>query len=108
MSDALSNQPVVSVPGLEQALGAIDSLTRWQILSTLALGEALLIVELSEKLDVDQSAMSRHMGVLSRAGMVTRNRAGQYRIPPQFLKEPGKRVADFGHFVLRLEPAAEA
>ena len=88
---------------LEVVLFAISSPVRWRILSTLSLGEPLLVVELAERLGRDAGMVSKHLAVLRKAGLVAANRAGLYHIPQPYLPVAGQRVVDLGHCLLRLE-----
>ena len=57
---------------------ALADPTRRAILATLARGEAS-VMELAEPFDMSQPAVTKHLNVLERAGLITRRREGQRR-----------------------------
>jgi len=57
---------------------ALADPTRRAILARLALGESS-VNELAEPFAISQPAISRHLKVLERAGLITRSRAAQFR-----------------------------
>ena len=73
------NEAQITMKSLADALG---NSTRWEALRELAAGEPLLTIELSEQLGAVRNSLSRHMKILHSCGLVTKNRAGQYAIPP--------------------------
>jgi len=70
---------------LDTTFAALADPTRRAILARLATGEAT-VNELAEPFDMSQPAISKHLKVLERAGLVTRGREAQRR--PRKL-EPG-------------------
>jgi DNA-binding transcriptional ArsR family regulator len=91
---------------LEPLLFAIGDPTRWGILTELSAGEPLMVIELAQRLRRSDSLISKHLAVLRKAGAVISGRGRLYQIPAQFLPEPGKRIVDYGHCLLRLDPQA--
>lgn len=85
------------------ALG-IGNEVRLQVLRELAAGEALMTVELAERVGTSASNLFHHMKKLLDAGMVQQNRAGLYSIPPQCIASTAERVLDYGTCLLRLKP----
>jgi len=71
---------------LSTTFAALADPTRRAILSRLADGEAT-VNELSSPFDVSLQAISRHLKVLERAGLITRRRDAQFR-PCRFEAEP--------------------
>ena len=63
---------------LSAAFAALADPTRRAILSRLALGE-LTVKELTEPFDISQPAISKHLKVLEKAGLVSRGRDAQKR-----------------------------
>lgn len=63
---------------LSQTLSALADPTRRAILARLADGEAS-VNELAEPFDMSLPAVSRHLKVLERAGLISRSRARQWR-----------------------------
>ena len=63
---------------LDETFGALANSTRRAILARLAEGEAT-VNELAEPFALTLPAISKHIKVLERAGLVTRGRQAQYR-----------------------------
>ncbi|MCP4359815.1 MAG: winged helix-turn-helix transcriptional regulator [Chloroflexi bacterium] len=63
---------------LSQIFAALANSTRRAILARLAEGEAT-VNELAEPFDVSLPAISRHIKVLERAGLITQGQKAQYR-----------------------------
>src|SRR3979411_828436 len=73
---------------LSNTLAALADPTRRAILARLALGETS-VTELAEPFDMSLPAVSKHLKVLERAGLITRGREAQWRpcrIEPTALK----------------------
>src|SRR5690348_9437357 len=64
---------------LDRTFAALADRTRRSILERLAEGEAT-VGELAEPLPMSLPAVSRHLKVLERAGLISRNRSAQWRI----------------------------
>jgi DNA-binding transcriptional ArsR family regulator len=78
---------------LSQTFSALADPTRRAILARLFDGEAT-VNELAEPFEVSLPAISRHLKVLERAGLIARDRAAQYR-PSTLRVEPLKEVTDW-------------
>ena len=63
---------------LSETFAALGDPTRLAILERLAEGDAT-VTELAEPFDMSMPAISRHLKVLERAGLITRGRAAQSR-----------------------------
>jgi DNA-binding transcriptional ArsR family regulator len=63
---------------LDSIFAALADPTRRAILARLALGEAS-VLELAEPFEMSQPAISKHLKVLERAGLVSRGRDAQRR-----------------------------
>ncbi len=63
---------------LSQTFAALASVTRRAILARLAQGEAT-VNELAEPFDMTLPAISKHIKVLERAGLIIRGQKAQYR-----------------------------
>jgi DNA-binding transcriptional ArsR family regulator len=63
---------------LDATFSALADPTRRAILARLATGEAS-VMELAEPFDMSQPAISKHLRVLERAGLISRSRDGQRR-----------------------------
>lgn len=69
---------MVSGKRLDATFAALADPTRRAILARLALGEAT-VMELAEPFTMSQPAISKHLKVLERAGLVSRGRDAQRR-----------------------------
>jgi DNA-binding transcriptional ArsR family regulator len=69
---------VLAATALDQTLAALSDPTRRAILARLADGEAT-VSELAEPFAISQPAISRHIKVLARAGLVTQRVEGTKR-----------------------------
>jgi DNA-binding transcriptional ArsR family regulator len=69
----------MGVDHLDSVFGALADPTRRAILGLLAQGEAT-VSELVTPFDVSQPAISRHLKVLERAGLITRTRRATARL----------------------------
>jgi DNA-binding transcriptional ArsR family regulator len=63
---------------LSETFGALADPTRRAILARLASGEAS-VTELAEPFDMSMPAISKHLKVLERAGLIARGREAQWR-----------------------------
>jgi DNA-binding transcriptional ArsR family regulator len=74
---------------LNAAFAALSDPTRRAILARLALGETS-VTELAKPFDMSLPAVSKHLKVLERAGLISRGREAQWRpcrIEPKALKD---------------------
>jgi len=78
---------------LSTTLSALADPTRRAILARLALGEAT-VTELAEPFPMSLPAVSKHLKVLQRAGLIARGREAQWR-PCRLQPEPLKDIADW-------------
>jgi DNA-binding transcriptional ArsR family regulator len=78
---------------LSQTFAALADPTRRAILARLFEGEAT-VNELAAPFAISLPAVSRHLKVLERAGLITRDRHAQYR-PSTLRVEPLKEAADW-------------
>lgn len=84
----------MAIERLDRTFSALADPTRRAILERLAKGEAT-VSELAEPFDISLPAISRHLKVLERAGLITRGREAQWR--PCRL-EPGP-LEDVAHWI---------
>ena len=68
----------MAVDRLSTTFAALADPTRRAILARLALGEAS-VTELAEPFDMSLPAVSKHLKVLERAGLIARGREAQWR-----------------------------
>ena len=78
---------------LSLTFSALADPTRRAILARLASGECS-VTELAEPFDMSLPAVSKHLGVLERAGLISRGREAQWR-PCRIEAAPLKDVADW-------------
>jgi DNA-binding transcriptional ArsR family regulator len=68
----------VATDRLSSTFAALADPTRRAILARLALGESS-VTELAKPFDISGPAISKHLKVLERAGLITRSREAQWR-----------------------------
>jgi DNA-binding transcriptional ArsR family regulator len=78
---------------LSATFAALADPTRRAILSRLVTGECS-VTELAEPFDMSLPAVSKHLRVLERAGLIARGREAQWR-PCRIQGEPLKQVAEW-------------
>jgi DNA-binding transcriptional ArsR family regulator len=78
---------------LDRTFAALADPTRRAILGRLARGEAS-VTELAEPFEMTLPAVSKHLKVLERAGLIARGRERQWR-PARLEAGPLKEVADW-------------
>ena len=78
---------------LSRVFAALADPTRRAILARLMAGEAS-VTELAEPFEISLPAISRHLKVLERAGLIARGREAQWR-PCRLEADPLKEVADW-------------
>jgi DNA-binding transcriptional ArsR family regulator len=82
---------------LSATFAALADPTRRQILGRLASRE-MSVTELAEPFDMSMPAISKHLKVLERAGLISRGRTAQWR-PCRLAPKPLKDVSDWvGHY----------
>jgi DNA-binding transcriptional ArsR family regulator len=83
----------MSTDPLSTTFAALSDPTRRAILARLTTGEAS-VTELAEPFDMSMPAISKHLKVLERAGLIARGRNAQWR-PCSLAAGPLKEVADW-------------
>jgi DNA-binding transcriptional ArsR family regulator len=78
---------------LDRTFGALADPTRRAMLARLAKGEAS-VTELAEPFEISLPAVSKHLKVLERAGLVSRGRERQRR-PARLRAAPIREVAEW-------------
>jgi DNA-binding transcriptional ArsR family regulator len=78
---------------LDATFSALADPTRRAILARLALGETS-VMELAKPFDMSLPAVSKHLKVLERAGLIARGREAQWR-PCRLAAGPLKDAADW-------------
>jgi len=85
---------------LSMTFGALADPTRRAILARLTKGEAS-VTELAKPFDMTLPAISKHLKVLERAGLIARSRDAQWRpcrLKPQRLEEAADWVERYREF----------
>jgi DNA-binding transcriptional ArsR family regulator len=83
----------MSTDQLSNTFAALSDPTRRAILARLALGETS-VTELAQPFEMSMPAISKHLKVLERAGLVARGRDAQWR-PCRLKPQPLKDAADW-------------
>ena len=83
----------MSIDSLSATFAALADPTRRAILARLAVGERS-VTELAEPFEMSLAAVSKHLKVLERAGLIARSREAQWR-PCQLNPGPLRDVADW-------------
>jgi DNA-binding transcriptional ArsR family regulator len=78
---------------LSNTFAALADPTRRSILAKLAIGEAS-VTELAEPFEMSLPAVSKHLKVLEKAGLIVRGREAQWR-PCRIEAQPLKEVSDW-------------
>jgi DNA-binding transcriptional ArsR family regulator len=78
---------------LSDTFAALSDPTRRAILARVSLGEAS-VSELAQPFDMSLPAISKHLKVLERAGLIVRGREAQWR-PCKLKAEPLQKAADW-------------
>jgi DNA-binding transcriptional ArsR family regulator len=78
---------------LDRTFAALADPTRRAILARLAAGEAS-VTELAEPFEISLPAISKHLKVLERAGLIARGRERQWR-PARLEAKPLKEIAEW-------------
>lgn len=72
------NQMVNSIDTLDRTFGALSDRTRRAILQRLSRGEAT-VSQLAAPFDMSMPAITKHLNVLERAGLIQRQRDGRMK-----------------------------
>jgi len=78
---------------VSSTFAALADPTRRDILARLALGETS-VTEIAAPFEMSMPAISRHLKVLEKAGLISRGRAAQWR-PCKLKAEPLKQASDW-------------
>jgi DNA-binding transcriptional ArsR family regulator len=90
----------VTVDQLSSTFAALADPTRRSILARLADGEAT-VNQLAEPFPISKQAVSKHLKVLERAGLIARGRSAQLRpsrLQGDALKEAAEWLAEYRRF----------
>jgi DNA-binding transcriptional ArsR family regulator len=92
--------PAAAELDLTATFGALADPTRRAILARLSKGDAS-VLELAEPFDMSQPAVSKHLKVLERAGLIERGRDAQRRpcrLDPRRLKQASDWLGTYRQF----------
>lgn len=81
---------------LDRVFNALSDSTRRAILARLSTGEAL-VTEIAEPFDMSLPAISKHLGVLEKAGLLQRHKDGRIR-RCELNAAPLEAASDWIHF----------
>jgi DNA-binding transcriptional ArsR family regulator len=89
------------LPGvsLDAVFSALADPTRREVLRTLARGEPVTASSFADRLPISRQAMSKHLAVLDRAGLVQAERRGRetrYRLAPDPLDDADRWIRETG------------
>ena len=87
--------PRIATPDrISATFSALADPTRRAILARLASGEEATVSELAQPFEMSLPAVSKHLKVLERAGLISRGKEAQWR-PSRLQAGPLKEVADW-------------
>lgn len=90
----------MSIDSLSATFAALADPTRRAILARLTKGETS-VTELAQPFDMSLPAVTKHLKVLERAGLITRSRDAQWRpcrLAPKPLKDANAWLEDYREF----------
>jgi|GEM_PF-1971543 len=99
---ALSPEVKAANARLEAIGTALSDATRWRILLELGKGDALPVAELARRTGRRSDAVSKHMALLRKAGLVERAFTTCYQLPVALRPAPGATTIDLGPCLLKL------
>ena len=85
---------------LENLLSAIANPVRWRLLGLLADGRAWAVIDLGKRLGQSRSAVSKHVILLKKAGLVVQGPGRLYELAPGLKPGDGSRDIRLGHCTL--------
>ena len=87
-------------PDLDQVFSALADPTRRRILAML-LEDDMAVTDVAAPFDVSLAAISKHLGILTRAGLISQDRRGRItwcRLEPKGLYSASVWMQGFGQF----------
>ncbi len=85
---------------LDAVFSALSDPTRRKILSML-LEDDMAVTDVAEPFEMSLAAISKHLGILARAGLISQERRGRVRwcrLEPDALREASVWMQGFGQF----------
>lgn len=89
-----------SAPALDSVFAALADPTRRAILSML-LEDDMAVTDVAEPFEMSLAAISKHLGILSRAGLISQERRGRVtwcKLEPDALRNASIWMQSFGQF----------
>ena len=86
------------IPTLDPVFAALADATRRSILAML-LEDDMAVTDVAEPFDISLAAVSRHLGVLAAAGLISREKRGRVtwcKLEPDALREASVWMQGFG------------
>jgi len=99
VTDRFSKEATMETDRVDAVLSALADPIRRRIVERLGKGEAT-VTDLAAPFDVSGPAISRHLGILERAGLITRERHGTWRT----CRLRPEAVDELGTWLGRLQP----
>ncbi|MEL6701347.1 MAG: metalloregulator ArsR/SmtB family transcription factor [Pseudomonadota bacterium] len=90
----------MSAPSLDTVFAALSDPTRRQILHML-LEDDMAVTDVAAPFDMSLAAISKHLGVLTAAGLISQERRGRVKwckLEPDALKDASVWMQSFGQF----------
>ena len=87
-------------PALDAVLSALADPTRRRILEML-LEDDMAVTDVAEPFDMSLAAISKHLGILTRAGLITQEKRGRVKwckLNPDALRDTSIWMQSFGQF----------
>lgn len=95
-----SKKPAIDAETLDLTFKALSDSTRRAIIERLSSGDAL-VTELAEPFDMSLPAVSKHLGILEKAGLISRQKNGrvkQCRLNTDPLEHAAEWIEYYKHF----------
>lgn len=89
-----------ALPTLDMVFSALADPTRRSIL-TMLLEDDMAVTDVAEPFEMSLAAISKHLGVLTRAGLISQERRGRViwcKLEPQAMREASIWMQSFGQF----------
>lgn len=87
-------------PNLDTVFSALADPTRRRILSML-LEDDMAVTDVAEPFEMSLAAISKHLGVLTRAGLISQDKRGRVtwcKLEPESMREASVWMQSFGQF----------
>jgi DNA-binding transcriptional ArsR family regulator len=88
------------ITSIDTVFAALADPTRRRILSML-LEDDMAVTDVAEPFDVSLAAISKHLGILANAGLISQEKRGRVnwcKLEPDALREASVRMQGFGQF----------